>query len=92
MFACFEMVSDNQFYNAVRSYNYRTRLLNGVNDLEKRIFDYMRDKNLSEIAINGYYIYITDGRISIMESPIPNINQLHFEFGNIANGNHTAHN
>ena len=88
MFACFEMVSDNQFYNAVRSYNYRTRLLNGVNDLEKRIINYMRDKNLSEIVINGYYIDITDGRISIMESPIPNINQLHLEFANITKENY----
>ena len=74
------MVTDLQFYNAVRSYSYRTRLLEKMNDLEQRIFDYMNDKNLAEVSINGYYIDITDGLISIMERPIHNVNQLYIEF------------
>jgi len=74
------MVTDLQFYNAVKSYSYRTRLVEKMNDLEQRIFDYMNDKNLTEVSINGYFIDITDGIISILERSIPNINQLYIEF------------
>ena len=89
MFACFEMVSDNQFYNAVRSYNYRMRLFNGVNDLEQKIFNYMNEKNLKKMLIPGYFIDISEDRIIITEMSLQNLNQLHLEFANITKENCT---
>lgn len=82
------MVSDNQFYNAVRSYNYRTRLLNGVNDLEKKIFNYMNEKNLKKILVPGYFIDISEDRIIVTEMTLQNLNQLHLEFANITKENY----
>ena len=83
------MVSDNQFYNAVRSYNYRTRLLNGVNDLEKRIINYMNEKNIKKILVPGYFIDISEDRIIVTEMSLQSLNQLHLEFANITKENYT---
>ena len=44
----------------------------------------MNDKNLTEIAINGYYIYISDGKIKIMKRLIQNLNYLHIKFDNVS--------
>lgn len=83
------MVSDNQFYNAVRSYNYRTRLLNGVNNLEKRIINYMNENNIKKILLPGYFIDISEDRIIVTEMSLQNLNQLHLEFANITEKNYT---
>ena len=83
------MVSDNQFYNAVRSYNYRTRLLNGVNDLEKRILNYLNEKSLKKILVPGYFIDISEGKIIVTEMSLENLNQLHIKFANITQENYT---
>lgn len=86
------MVSDYQFYNAVRSYNYRMRLINGVDDLEQKIIDYMNEKNLKKMIIPGYYIDISENRIIVSEKALQNINQLNIEFVNINGEKQTVQN
>lgn len=74
------MVTDLQFYNAVKSYNYRQNLIYGINDLEQKIIDYMNDKNLKMAVIPGYSIDISNHKIIVKEQPIPDLNQLCLEF------------
>lgn len=69
-----------QFYNAVRSYNYRKRLLDVQNELEQRIVEYMRDKNLTKKAIPGYYVEVYDNRLEVKERPQTDLKQLRFGF------------
>ena len=83
------MVTDNQFYNAVRSYNFRMRLLNRINDLEQKIFDYMNEKNIKKLSLPGYYVDISEGRIIVNEMTLQDLNQLNFEFANISKENYT---
>lgn len=72
------MVTDVQFYNAVRSYNYRTRLLDGLNELEQRIVEYMNDKKLTRKIIPGYRVEVSDGNLVVQERLLEDLDQLNF--------------
>lgn len=67
------------------------RLLNRINDLEQKIFDYMNEKNLKKLSLPGYYVDISDGRIIVNEMALQNLNQLNLEFANISKENYPEH-
>ena len=74
------MVTDLQFYNAVRSYNYRTNLFESINELEEKIVKYMVDKKLTKALIPGYHVDISDNKVVVTEKPVSDLDQLCFEF------------
>ena len=82
------MVTDLQFYSAVRSYAYRTRLFESMDILEKTIFGYMHERDREQIEVHGYHVDVFNDIIAITNRPLPNLNQLYIEFDpNPDNGN-----
>lgn len=77
------MVTYKQFCNYVRSYHYRIRLLNSIDEIEHNIIDYMNNINLGKMSIPDYYIDITEDRIIIVEREYENQNQLDIDFENV---------
>ena len=75
-----KMVTDLQFYRAVRSYSYRSNLIESLNKLEQKIIDYMNDKNLTKASLPGYLVFVANNEVIVKEIALPNINQLSFEF------------
>lgn len=57
------MVTDLQFYRAVRSYSYRSNLIESIGELEQKIIDYMNDKNLTKASLPGYLVLVSYDRI-----------------------------
>ena len=80
------MVTDLQFYYAVRAHAYRTRLQEGVNELEERIQTYMGERQLSKIGVYEYVVMIEQSGIAIAKRPLPHVNQLSMEFYDGSNG------
>ena len=74
------MVTELQFYNAVRSYSYRTKLLEGLNELEQRIMDYLNDRNLTRKALPGYFVEVYEDGLKVKELPRIDLNQLYLGF------------
>jgi len=70
------MVTDLQFYNAVKSYKYRNSLIRDLPEIKSDITQYLQDKELSEVKIPGYSIALSNGSINITEAPIRPLNQL----------------
>ena len=81
------MVTDLQFYHAVRAYAYRTRLQDSMNELEARIQAYMDERQLSKIGVYEYVIMIEEGSIAIAKRPLSHVNQISMEFYAGPNGN-----
>ena len=83
-----KMVTDLQFYKAVRSYAYRTRLFENMDVLEKTIFGYMHERDREQIEVPGYHVDVVNDIIAITNRPLPNLNQLYIEFDpDSGNGN-----
>jgi len=70
------MVTDLQFYKAVKSYNYRRSLIQDIPDIELKIISFLNEKETHEIRIPGYFISRSNGFLNIKEAPIIPINQL----------------
>ena len=74
------MVTDLQFYQAVRAYSYRTKLLSGLNELEQKIVDYLSDRKLTRKTLPGYSVEVKEDGIVVKERPIEDLNQLYLKF------------
>lgn len=49
-------------------------------DLEQRIIEYINERDLKNIKIPGYYIDVSEGKTTVIEQPLINLNQLYLEF------------
>ena len=74
------MVTDSQLLKAVRSLNYRRRLDEKVPKLENTILRYMKEKDLSQIAIPIYHVLEENKGVIIYEVPFSDPDQLKIKF------------
>lgn len=74
------MVTELQFYNAVKSYNYRINLIGNLSELEQKMVSYMNERKLTKTALPGFDIEISMGGVSVKEKPVTVLDQLTFPF------------
>ena len=70
------MVTDYQLVRAVTSLAYRRRLLDGVEELEETVREYLTEHETSRIRIAGYDVLAENGQIRLEEAPVLDVNQL----------------
>jgi len=74
------MVTYLQFYKAVKSYYYRQSLLEKIGQIETKIIEFLKEKEMFEVKVPGYFITIDNGKPSIKEIPYVSLNQLEIKF------------
>ncbi len=71
------MVTENQLLRSVTSLAYRRRLLDGIEELEETVREYLSEHQTGRIRIGGYDIQAENGQIRVEEVPLVPANQLH---------------
>ena len=74
------MVTYLQFYKAVKSYYYRQSLFESMNELESKIVNFLKEREVFEIKIPGYFVSLRNGELLIANNPDIILNQLEIEF------------
>ena len=77
------MVTELQFYMAVKAYNYRTKLLDGMDELEQKIVKYLSDRKLTRKLLPGFSVEVNGDGLVVEEKPLEDLNQLYLNLGSV---------
>ena len=80
------MVTDYQLSRAVTSLAYRRRLLEGVEELEESVRNYMTENDLNRVRIGGYDVFSENGQVRLEEAPMVDLDQLPLPLYNAHDG------
>lgn len=70
------MVTDYQLLRAAQSLSYRRRLLEGIEELEGTVREYLSEHQTGRVRIGGYDIEAENGQIRLTEFPRVDADQL----------------